>query len=453
MVFYNDIGNDGAMALANCLFAPTTTPMSSNSGTRTYESKTSLQSLNLSHNHISSTQASTAFARALTYNISLRELNLDHNQLTIEGILILLDGLVKNATLIRLGLTYNCSCHPVRQQHRIRQRMEEDKESDDIDNTGDGNDVVKQDCTATTAEAVKANVDRLVNKVQSILRRCSTGESALEVLEMHGSRHIGKQEKNEPNNTNDTNDDCYCGDECDGNNGALKIIGHESNDSSSDNFDALSKMEVRRLSRSMHGIDEDSDDTSVPTRVIGKFRNHRLRGLTLPIIDCSSNRMDGGKGAEAGGENIALAHGLHRALQFNRFYHPILQLNDVLKNLQATTIDLRRQWVQMKLPIHLKIDNESGAMIGLSLSSSVVASSDDGLEYKLMSMVLSYACRQCSLDTVWNIIRFRPDMFFFAGEAVMKTSTCIVNEERGFPISVRRSGGRRMPLSKRCSIS
>lgn len=469
---YNDIGNDGAVALANCLHAPTTTPISSDPGTTRYESKTSLQSLNLSHNHISSTQASTAFARALTYNTSLRELNLDHNQLTIEGILILLDGLIENATLIRLGLAYNCNCHPVRQHHHYRQRMEEDKEIDDIDNADDGNNIVEQDCTATVAEVVKESIDRdggdstivdsriltnlLVSKVHSVLRRCATGESALEVLEMHGSRYVSGHQSGEFNN-----DGCNDCDDCDGvnnddddDNGGAEIIYHESNCYNSDNFDALSTEDVRRLSSSMHGIDEDDGGASAPINVFGNFRNHRLRSLTLPIIGYSSTRMDGGERAEAGGDNLLIVHQLRRALHFNRFYHPILQLNDVLNNLSASVMELRRQWVQMKLPIHLKIDNESGALIGLSLSSSEVASLDDVFEYKLMSMVLSYASRQCSLDTVWNIIRFRPDVIFFAGEAVMKTSTStVVNVECGSRFSARRISGRRMSSSKRCSIS
>ena len=460
----NDIGNDGAVALANCLFAPIQTTMT-NSDTTRIESKTSLQILNLSHNHVSSTQAAIAFAQALTYNTSLREINLDYNRLTIEGILLLLDGLMKNATLIRLGVAYN-SCislsRPEQQQHKYQTHMREMEK-----NVVDDKAVIIEPNSTCTVDFVKESIDSdggddrsldediiLVEKIQNVLRRCAKGESALEVLEMHGGRYNVDRHKDDLNNMiadyncNNYRDDCDgCHDKYGGDaNDAPEIIDY-STGYVKDNLDTLSRKNILRLLYSMHGIDDNNDDMlDLTNNVLGEFGNSRLRRLTLPDgSNDGRNKKDSGEGAKSEEDNLVLVHQLRRVLQFNSFYYPILQLNDVLLNLPSLAAEQwRRQWVQTKLPNHLKV-NEQGALIGLL----------HGIENKLLPMVISLASCECSLEVVWNVLRFRPDVLAFAGEvnAVLSTHCTELNVDCAKRNSLRHNSVRRMPSVKRCCIS
>jgi hypothetical protein len=462
----NDIGNDGAVALANCLFAPITNTMT-NSDTTRIESKTSLQILDLSHNHISSTHAAIAFAQALAYNTSLREINLDYNRLKIEGILLLLDGLMNNATLTRLRVAYNyCTSHPEQhqQQQQLQQQQQQHKYQTHIreteKNVVDDIAVIIEPNSTSTVDFVKESIDSdggddrsldddiiLIKKIQNVLRRCAKGESALEVLEMHGN-YVDRHKDDLNNmiadyNCNNNRDDCDgCHDKYGGDaNDAPEII--VSTDYVEDNLDTLSRKNMLRLLCSMHGIDDNNDDKlDLTNNVLGKFGNHRLRRLTLPD---GRNKKDNREGAKSEEDNLVLVHQFRRVLQFNSFYYPILQLNEVLLNLPSLAAEQwRRHWMQTKLPNHLKV-NEQGALIGLL----------DEIENKLLPMVISFASCECSLEVVWNVLRFRPDVFAYAGEvnAVLSTHCTELDVDCATSISLRRNSGRRMPSVKRCCIS
>ena len=101
---------------------------------------------------------------------------------------------------------------------------------------------------------------------------------------------------------------------------------------------------------------------------------------------------------------------LQRLLGFNSFYRPVLELHDQVRA-NKTSDDATTSYVTH--PIHyLQRDLETGALIGLlpSSSSSSLARST-GIGYKLMPRVIAFVGRKCILETVYNLVRYRPDMF------------------------------------------
>jgi hypothetical protein len=120
--------------------------------------------------------------------------------------------------------------------------------------------------------------------------------------------------------------------------------------------------------------------------------NHRFRRLTLP-----KNEMHGHKNKSAR---------LQTLLGFNSFYRPIIELHDIMR-VNITEIDAIES--SKAIPVHLQRDSETGALIGLLPSTSSALSA--GMGYKLMPRVMAFATRQCTLETVFNLSRYRPDLF------------------------------------------
>ncbi|KAL7539607.1 hypothetical protein ACHAXR_010224 [Thalassiosira sp. AJA248-18] len=338
----SNIGIDGGVALAKCLYSRiTTSTTKSSSSSPLFKSKTVIRVLNLSHNQISN-EGAMEFAQTLRYNKSLKELKLSNNGISLAGILALLEGLELNKKLIRLGL------------------------NDNIKNLT---------CSGEEVAGVVQSVGR-------VLRKGCKDRTALEVLEMH----------------------------------------HTNNGMTRDNFDGLSNDDVLCLRCAMYGIDAPCH------RKIGNkillLKNHRFRKLTLPPTGGGDHNGDG-RGNNPMNKNDPSIQQLRQIFQFNNFYRPILQLHDILKSpLAQAEASLS---VSIKLPHHLQRDANSGALIGLlppsfninkQPPSSVLPQSPQtllpssvGMEYKLMPKVLSFVFSQCSLDTCWNVIRYRPDIF------------------------------------------
>lgn len=200
-----------------------------------------------------------------------------------------------------------------------------------------------------------------------------------------------------------------------------------------DNFDGLSKEEAWSLKCSIYyGFDaKDSLMDAICLSNVEKMTNHRFRTLTLP---------GGGDGNDNGGDghrnnNKRFVNQLRRMLQFNTFYRPILQLHDILNSPLAQTEAALS--VQIKLPHQFQRDVYSGALIALLPSSFPTtqsnkrappssSSSSVGMEYTLMPKVLAFACSECTLDTLWNVIRYRPDVFCCvgAGRTVVECAPC-----------------------------
>lgn len=122
--------------------------------------------------------------------------------------------------------------------------------------------------------------------------------------------------------------------------------------------------------------------------------NHRFRTLTLPTSKIHRYEI---KMSE-----------LQRLLGFNSFYRPVLELHDQIRA-NKTKDDATTSHVTH--PIHyFQRDVETGALIGLLPSSSSLARST-GIGYKLMPRVIAFVGRKCILETVYNLVRYRPDIF------------------------------------------
>ena len=135
-----------------------------------------------------------------------------------------------------------------------------------------------------------------------------------------------------------------------------------------------------------------------------KVQSHRLRKLTLP----SSEDL------AANDTTSSVKTRLLRVLQFNAFYHPILMLHD-LPNSRSN------KYFDSKLPSHLQRDVYSGALIGLlpspALNDQAKRRKSTGIGLKGMPRVITFAGRNCKLDTMWNVLRYRPDVFRYAGKS------------------------------------
>ena len=461
----NDIGNEGGIALAQCLYAPIKTSrlgrassidgnnsssdynnnnknnLSSNNISNNnqgeeevlFRSKTVLRVLNLSHNSISSLSTILQFAQALRYNKSLKELKLNSNNISLEGMVILLSqGLVYNKKLIRLSLVDNMM------------PGDEDEE------------------VVLSRKEIDGIVDNLV---RILCRGCEESGTALEVLEMHNTRRSSSINNNK-NNVSSSN--------------------HKSNTKSKgnhtldrDNFHTLSNNNIRRLQCSMYGIllGTEVDSTTASFSEGEKIKNHRFRRLTLPLStdnswkdeDDANNREDGTDNNNERSNHHERStieqhkrytrtnivprkqqdqhHALRRIFAFNNHYRPILQLHDILNSPLAQAERSLR--VPIKLPYYLQRDVHTGALIGLlpssaaslsngmvpqsslstaeqqtqqqattsssnsatpSSSSATSSSKNVGIEYKLMPQVLEFACSECTLGSIWNVIRYRPDI-------------------------------------------
>jgi hypothetical protein len=125
-----------------------------------------------------------------------------------------------------------------------------------------------------------------------------------------------------------------------------------------------------------------------------KLANHRFRTLTLPISEIHRYKI---KMSE-----------LQRLLGFNSFYCPVLELHDQIRA-NKTKNDATMSHVTHPIR-YLQRDLETGALIGLLPSSSSLDRST-GIGYKLMPRVIAFVGRECILETVYNLIRYRPDIF------------------------------------------
>lgn len=133
--------------------------------------------------------------------------------------------------------------------------------------------------------------------------------------------------------------------------------------------------------------------------------NHRFRRLTLPV-------------SEAHGQN----NNLSRLLGFNSFYHPIIELYDIIESNHNESDSIVSP---AGIPIHLQRDEETGALIGLLPSTS--SGQSGGIPYKLLPKVLAFATTQCTIETAFNLIRYRPDMFFCVHSNSTKVVGCSPN--------------------------
>ncbi|KAL7528199.1 hypothetical protein ACHAWF_002475, partial [Thalassiosira exigua] len=185
------------------------------------------------------------------------------------------------------------------------------------------------------------------------------------------------------------------------------------NGTTASGLDGLSRDDIQCLQDSMYGSK-------------GILTNHRFRCLTLPVVD--------GKVGTHIGKTGPLCP-FQRILWFNTFYCPIQQLHEILGSPLAK--------LETSLPIELPeylLRDLSGALIGLlpptHSSKSISISSRPqtpqpfsraGLDDKLVPRVLAFAGNECSLDIMWNVIRYRPDIFRYVEAIVVKCSSCTIS--------------------------
>ena len=420
----NDIGSEGAVALAKALYSSSIDVTASAAATdddgnvdspdkiTRHSSRTALKRLDLSNNHAAD-EGAMAFAMALRYNQSLVKLNLSFNGISHNGVIGLLKGLESNACLKILNL---------------------------VDNLDSVN-VDRGDSKRTKVENANM-ISKVVNSLGNVLQRgCNQRNgSVLEILELH-SQSSG-----------------WRGDPDDGD-VANEMRNH---------YNAIvSEKDAWHLVQAMYGIKDrtnTSSDTSLKKSTFflpqgAKLRNHRIRILTLPnkkVNHINYNNKHSAsevfsKKRKSNGQkrNIIPSQHLQKLLQFNTLYHPIMELHDILLNNppqqsqlqqppQAPALSLHQKQSSIKLPYHLQREASSGALIGLlpssfsnsnpticfislqsspSLSFPPMSSSSfsSGVEFKLMPHLLSFTAKECTLVTLWNVIRYRPDIFRYAG--------------------------------------
>ena len=215
----------------------------------------------------------------------------------------------------------------------------------------------------------------LVKSVGKVMRKgcVSKGGSVLEVLELHD------------------NDEQCCG---------------------GSSFGGFGEQELWQLVQAMYAIDEGDItilDSMAKTDVTFSFRNgsmlrnHRLQTLTLPSVGLTDN-VNNAKIRQQ-------SNRLERILQFNTFYRPIMELHDILDAAHSTSDNHQQQpYFSKKVPYHLQRDAHSGAVIGLLPSASSA-----GIGLKEMPRLLAILSNECSFDTMWNVVRHRPDVVRYAG--------------------------------------
>mmetsp|Transcript_14359 Transcript_14359/g.27348 ORF Transcript_14359/g.27348 Transcript_14359/m.27348 type:complete len:684 (+) Transcript_14359:19-2070(+) len=401
----NDIGVEGGVALAESLYGATNANNENTNGRDAFRSKTALRVLNLSHNLIANDGA-YAFSRALRHNTSLAELKLSDNKIGLEGMQILMLELKDNVTLKRMGLVDNI------QRNLSREEM-------------------------TT----------FAWSVGRLLRKGVSNESALEVLETHCTcTRIDSR----TGSSSDGDGDMIVARRSPSGDDGTDVDDANGRSAARDNFDGLHEADARHLERSIFGMDEATSTTHSPHALESiKLKHHRMRTLTLP----GDGYDDGGDSRrverrDERAEKERIARRLRRILRFNAYYRPVLQRRDILNSPLAQAEAALN--VPIKLPHRLRRDGDddgnndgggSGALIALlpssfsdarsskhavdgaangndtdaRRSSSSRPSSSKGVEYRLMPRVLSFACEECMLDVVWNLVRYRPDVFCCTG--------------------------------------
>ena len=318
----NQIGSIGAMELAKALFR-------NDNHTGHFISSTTLQSLNLSRNHIGD-EGARSFADALRFNSTLRHFDLSCNAVSIRGITALLECVDVNQSLRVLHLSGNLE------------------------------------------GVTKNEMSKLVQSLTS-----SVVGNRLEVLDIQSKYHN--------RNTN------------------------------SSFLEGASDDDIWSLLQMMYGVPA-MEYTTQPYCLSRKHKlqNHRLRRLHLPNSK-KHERNDASKSS--------FVVKLNKLLEFNAYYHPINELNDLVR-LQSSPI----RYFDSKLPNKLQRDVHSGALIGLLpspiLNNETVGNSNSvEISYKEMPHVISFAAKECQLDTLWNLLRYRPDLFRYAGKSFRKKGT------------------------------
>lgn len=329
-------------------------------------SNTRLLALNLSGNNIGDVGAE-ALAKALygpTDSVvfddyesrsALQSLDLSRNNIGDGGAYALAEALQHNTSLKSLDLSFNEISF--RGVVKLLQRL-------------DGNLTLERLNLAGNLENIsRENMSELINYLGHI-----GFESHLEELRIQSKKHVE--------------------------------INKHSVENSISFFGGASEDDLWKLLQSIYGIPLNQHD-SQPYRLSAKFKvkNHRLRVLTLPNSTTSPET-----------ENpITVRSHLAQVIQFNAFYHPILQLHTLLQRQPHAT-----KYFDPKLPRHLQRDIHSGALIGLLPWSSVLdlihkEKEVTGVSYKAMPHVLSFAGRECEWHVLWNVMRYRPDVFRYAG--------------------------------------
>lgn len=168
-----------------------------------------------------------------------------------------------------------------------------------------------------------------------------------------------------------------------------------------------SDQDVLTLLQTIYGVPHHKQATELSCNLSNEYKIqiHRLRELSLPSgKDQSTNSADN-----------AIRMQFRRVLSFNAFYHPILELHDFLSSTRHTP-----KYFDSKLPNHLQRDIHSGALVGLLPLSSFNNTNHErsiGIHLKAMPHVFAFAARECNLDTFWNVLRYRTDLFRYAGKS------------------------------------
>jgi len=351
----NEIGAEGALAIAKSLFSPAA---SSTSKREKYQSNTALKSLNLSNNLVSD-EGANAFAKALRHNASLAVLNLSRNRINTTGVVGLLEqGLMNNQTLKCLKLEGNLG-----------------QNKDGIDFNAEMKQILKS-----------------LGKV--LISGCKLqGGCALEVMELHSGSNANSEIDNESA--------CLL-------THAMYVVRKRAHDS------------------------ESSKDSKYILSKSSKLQNHRFRRLTLPPYQQENESTKTGKKESKSNQSEILL----RILRFNEFYHPIMQLHDILN---ASAPRGEQKQTSLKLPYYLHRDEKSGAMIALLPSDRNVSSFSivdvpgshsstplpSGIELKVMPRLISFTLNECKLETLWNVLRYRPDVLRFAGKGTKQSNKTI----------------------------
>jgi hypothetical protein len=321
-----------------------------------------LQYLNLSRNGIGGI-GGAALAKALYQYIkgasdqyvsrtALRSLNLSKNQIGDEGAEAFTQMLEYNTSLTRFDLSFNGISF--KNVNQLLESLEKNSTVTAIYLTGNLKNVNARD------------MSHLVDRLCSVIISCNQ----LEVLNL-GSEQVNDEQSNSMYDVS---------------------------------LGSASDQDVSGLLQTMYGVPHDKKSTDIFCNFSNEYKiqNHRLRELTLPS----------GKGQSTDNKLNTTKIQLLRVFSFNAFYHPILQLHDFLS---STTH--KPKYFDSKLPNHLQRDIHSGALVGLlpTLSFNNISNGrSTGIRFKEMPRVIAFTARECSLDTLWNVLRYRPDVFRYA---------------------------------------
>lgn len=319
---------------------------------------TNLQSLDLSGNKIKSI-GGVALARSLYHNTesrtALKSLNLAHNNIGDEGAMAFAQALKYNTTLSSLDLSLN--------KISIKGVLEL------LESLEDNSDVHVMSCLNLAGNLnglCPEDMSKLVQNLCGVIDRCR-----IEVLDLQSDNNEG-----------------YADDNC-------------------TSFGDAKDADVWKILQLLYEVSH-SDYTIEPyinlsDRYKLQSKSHILRKLTLP--NCKRRQRN---------KMSLISLQLERILGFNSFYHPILELHDLLASQQSMN-----KYFDSNLPNNLQRDIHSGALIGL-LPPPLLHNSQSksiGVSCKEMPHVISFAAKHCELDTLWNTLRYRPDVFRYAGKS------------------------------------